>query len=350
MKGNAVRLVLVATALAAILQVLACSPASRSIQAESATKSLSAPIIIRFDSRFDQLVPPDAVVEKIADGFAWVEGPVWNRKEGYLLFSDVPNNSIFKWRPREDASVFLRTTGYSGSKPFQGREPGSNGLAFDPQGRLVFCQHGDRSISRLEKDGTRTTLVDRYQGKRINSPNDVVFRSNGDMYFTDPPFGLPKSYDDPSRELDFCGVYRLSKDGKLTLLITEALAPNGIAFSPDERTLYISDSKRTLWLAFDVREDGSLSKSRVLFDGAEVGKGKAGVADGLKVDEHGNIFGAAPGGLYVIAPDGALLGRFDFGTATGNCAWGEDGSTLFIASNTAIYRIRLNTRGAGWTE
>jgi gluconolactonase len=214
----------------------------------------------------------------------------------------------------------------------------------------VFCQHGDRSISRLEKDETRTTLVDRYQGKRINSPNDVVFRSNGDMYFTDPPFGLPKSYDDPARELDFCGVYRLSKDGKLTLQTTEALAPNGIAFSPDERTLYISDSKRTLWLAFDVKADGSLSKSRVLFDGADVGKGNPGVADGLKVDERGNIFGAAPGGLFVIAPDGALLGRFDFGTATGNCAWGEDGSTLFIASNTAIYRVRLNTRGAGWNE
>lgn len=333
-----------------LLQAQACAPANRITQAESATSSASTPIIIRFDPRFDQPVPRDAVVEKIADGFAWAEGPVWSRKDGSLLFSDVPNNSIFNWKPSEGVKVFLKTSGYTGAEPFQGREPGSNGLAFDPQGRLVFCQHGNRSISRLEKDGSRTIVVDRYQGKRINSPNDVVFKSDGDMYFTDPPFGLPKSYDDPARELDFCGVYRLSKDGRLTLMTKEALAPNGIAFSPDEKILYVSDSKRTLWLAFDVKPDGSLSKSRVLFDGAEAGKGKPGVADGLKVDARGNVFGAAPGGLFVIAPDGTLLGRFDFGTATGNCAWGEDGSTLFIASNTAVYRVRLNTRGAGWSE
>ena len=325
----------------------ACST-NASKPARSLAVSGGGVTISRLDARFDELVPREAVVERIADGFAWVEGPVWNHKDGSLLFSDVPNNSIFNWKPREGTSLFLKTSGYTGSRPFEGREPGSNGLAFDSQGRLVFCQHGDRSISRLEKDGSRTTLVDRYEGKRINSPNDVVFKSDGDMYFTDPPFGLPKSLDDPARELDFCGVYRLSKTGRLTLLTKEALAPNGIAFSPDEKTLYVSDSKRTLWLAFDVKKDGSLSKSRVLFDGADVGKGKPGVADGLKVDERGNIFGAAPGGLYVIAPDGTLLGSFDFGTATGNCAWGEDGSTLFIASNTAVYRIKLNTRGAGW--
>jgi gluconolactonase len=304
--------------------------------------------IIRLDSRFDQLVGADAVLEKIADGFAWVEGPVWNREGGFLLFSDVPNNSIFKWKAGEGVSLFLKSSGYTGTEPFPGREPGSNGLAFDTEGRLVFCQHGDRRISRLETDGSRTILVDRYLGKRINSPNDVVFRSNGDMYFTDPPFGLPGTFDDPNKELDFQGVYRLSTDGKLTLLTQEVQAPNGVAFSPDEKILYVSDSKRTVWLAFHVGKDGTLSTSRVLFDGSEVGKGKPGVADGLKVDAHGNIFGAAPSGLYVIAPDGTLLGRFDLGTATGNCAWGEDGSTLFITSNTAVYRIRLKTKGAGF--
>lgn len=286
-------------------------------------------------------------MEKLADGFAWVEGPIWNRAGGFLLFSDVPNNSIFKWKPGDGASLFLKPSGYTGAEPFPGREPGSNGLAFDSQERLVMCQHGDRRISRLEKDGKFTTLVDRYSGKRINSPNDLVFRSNGDLYFTDPPFGLPKAFD-PARELDFCGVYRLSKNGQLTLLTKEAQAPNGIAFSPDEKTLFVSDSRRTLWLAFDVKADGTLSKGRVLFDGTEVGKGKPGVADGLKVDAHGNIFGAAPGGLFVIAPDGTLLGRFDFGVATGNCAWGEDGSSLFIASNTALYRVRLTAKGAGF--
>ena len=304
--------------------------------------------IVRLDPRFDELVPRDAVLEKIAEGIAWAEGPVWNRSGGFLLFSDVPNNSILKWKPGEGVSLFLKPSGYTGTEPFQGKEPGSNGLTFDREGRLVFCQHGDRRISRLENNGGKTTLVDQYLGKRINSPNDLVFKSNGDLYFTDPPFGLPKSFDDPKRELDFCGVYRLGRDGKLTLLTKEVRAPNGIAFSPDEKILYVSDSKRSAWLAFDVKEDGTISNGRVLFDATQLAKGKPGVADGMKVDVHGNIFGAAPGGLYIIAPDGALLGRFDLGVATGNCAWGEDGSTLFIAANSTVYRIRLRTKGAGF--
>jgi len=192
-------------------------------------------------------------------------------------------------------------------------------------------------------------LADNYQGKRLNSPNDLVFRSNGDLYFTDPPFGLPKAFDDPGKELPYQGVYRLSPDGKLTLLTTEVKAPNGIAFSPDEKRLYVADSARALWFVFDVKADGNLSPGRVLFDGTEMAKGRPGVADSLKVDVHGNIFGAAPGGLFILSPEGQLLGRFDLGTATGNCAWGEDGSTLFITSNHLLYRVRLNTKGAGTT-
>jgi gluconolactonase len=243
----------------------------------------------------------------------------------------------------------VESSGYTGTQPFTGREPGSNGLTFDKEGRLVFCQHGDRRISRLEKNGTRTTLVDNYQGKRLNSPNDLIYKSNGDLYFTDPPFGLPKTFDDPKKELPFQGVYRLSRDGKLTLLTTEVKAPNGIAFSPDEKKLYVADSTRALWFVFDVKKDGTLSPGRVLFDGTEEAKGRPGVADSLKVDVFGNIFAAAPGGLFIIAPDGTLLGRFDLGTATGNCAWGEDGSTLFITSDTRVYRIRLKTHGVGTT-
>ena len=307
------------------------------------------PSITRLDPRFDQIVPATAALERVADGFAWAEGPVWSRVGNYLLFSDVPNNRIVKWKAGEQTSVFLQPSGYSGSEPFTGREPGSNGLTFDNEGRLVFCEHGDRRISRLEKDGTRTTLVDNYNGKRLNSPNDLVYKSNGDLYFTDPPFGLPQTFDDPQKQLSFQGVYRLSRDGKLTLLTTEVKAPNGIAFSPDEKRLYVADSARTLWFVFDVKTDGTLSPGRVLFDGTEVSKGRPGVADSLKVDAFGNIFAAAPGGLFVLAPDGALLGRFDLGTATGNCAWGEDGSTLFITSNSSVYRIRLNTKGAGTT-
>jgi gluconolactonase len=306
------------------------------------------PQIVRLDPRFDALVPKDAVVEKLADGFSWVEGPVWNRAEKFLLFSDIPNNAVMKWKEGEGISLFLKPSGYSGKEPFTGREPGSNGLTFDPKGRLVLCQHGDRRIARLEADGSKTTLVDRYQGKRINSPNDAILKSNGDMYFTDPPFGLPGAFDDPGKELDFQGVYRLSTDGKLTLLTKDLQAPNGIAFSPDEKILYLSDSGLRRWMAFDVKDDGAIANGRVLLDGTALGKDKPGAPDGMKVDKAGNIFSAAPGGIYVISPDGDLLGMFDFNQPTGNCAFGEDGSTLFVTANTAIYRVQLNTEGAGF--
>lgn len=309
----------------------------------------AAAVIVPFDPRFAGLVPKDALLEKVAEGFAWAEGPVWNRAEGFLLFSDVPNNAIIKWSSAEGASIFLKNSGYTGPEAFTGREPGSNGLTYDAAGRLVFCQHGNRSISRIEQDGSRTLLVDKYQGKRLNSPNDLVFKSNGDLYFTDPPFGLPKTYDDPKKELPFQGVYRLTSNGKLTLLTTEVKAPNGIAFSPDEKKLYVADSGRGMWFAFDVKSDGTISAGKILFDFNEQSKGRMGVADSLKVDIHGNIFAAAPGGILVLAPDGTLLGQFDLGTATGNCAWGEDGSTLFITSNSILYRIRLSTKGAGTT-
>jgi gluconolactonase len=310
------------------------------------------PIIRRLDPRFDQLVPRDAVLEKIVDDYDWVEGPVWVRDGKYLLFSDVVRNTIYKWKEGEGESVFLRPSGYTGQAPFTGPEPGSNGLALDPNGRLVFCQHGNRSISRREADGGITLLVDRYQGKRINSPNDLVFRSNGDLYFTDPPFGLPGTFNDPEKELPFQGVYRLRPDGTLDLLTRELSAPNGIAFSPNERTLYVSnaDHDRLVWLAFPVKVDGTLGPSRVLYDGTVSTRGRRGVADGMKVDARGNIFGAGPGGVYVIDPAGVLLGWFDFGGNVGNVAWGEGGSTLFIAANATIYRVRLSTTGAGFEQ
>ena len=331
------------------LFLVAVASSTQSPRSNASGNLAPAPAVVRLDPRLDQIVPADAMLEKIADGFAWAEGPVWNRAGKYLLFSDVPNNRIIKWKEGEGTSVFLQPSGYSGAEPFTGREPGSNGLTFDKEGRLVFCQHGDRRIVRREKNGTITTLADRYEGKRLNSPNDLIFKSNGDLYFTDPPFGLPKTFDDPEKELPFQGVYRLSAKGQLTLLTTEVNAPNGIAFSPDEKKLYVADSARALWFVFDVKKDGTLSPGKVFFDGAEISKGRPGVADSLKVDVYGNVYAAAPGGLFILASDGSLIGRFDTGTATGNCAWGEDGSTLFITSNTAVYRIRLLTRGVGTT-
>jgi gluconolactonase len=306
--------------------------------------------IVRLDPRFERLVPLDVKIEKIAGGHKWVEGPVWNRKEGYLLFSDVPDNSVYKWQYEKGESLFLKPSGYTGKKPFEGPEPGSNGLTYDPQSRLVLAEHGDRRIARLERTQRKTTLVDRYQGKRLNSPNDVVFKSNGDFYFTDPPFGLPKSFDDPRKELPFQGVYRYAKDGKLTLLTKDIKAPNGIAFSPDEKKLYVSNADPTnaVWMAYDIMPDGSIANGKVLFNATAWTKTKKGFPDGMKVDRKGNLFAAGPGGIYVIARDGTHLGSIETGVPTGNVAWGEDGSSLFITSNTNVYRLKLTTKGAAF--
>ena len=315
-----------------------------------AAKPIQQIDIVRLDPRFDKLVPQNVNIERIVSGRRWVEGPVWNRQEKYLLFSDVPTNSIVKWQEGKGTSVFLQQSGYTGKAPFDGPEPGSNGLAFDLDGRLVSAEHGDRRIGRLEKTGKKITLVDRFEGKRVNSPNDVVFKSNGDLYFTDPPFGLPKSYEDPRKETPFQGVYKYSKDGKLTLLTKDLRAPNGIAFSPDEKKLYISnaDPANAVWLVFDVNPDGTIVNRKVLFNGTAWAKTKPGVPDGMKVDREGNLFAAGPGGIHVISPDGKHLGSIETGVPTGNLAWGEDGSSLFITSNTNVYRLKLTTKGAGF--
>jgi gluconolactonase len=214
----------------------------------------------------------------------------------------------------------------------------------------VLAEHGDRRIARLEPDGRKTTLVDRYQGRRLNSPNDLVFTSNGNLYFTDPPFGLPKAFDDPAKELPFSGVFRLSAAGQVTLLTSELRAPNGLAFSPDERVLYVSnaDRARAVWMAYVVREDGSLGPGGVFFDATARAQTLKGAPDGMKADRDGHLFAAGPGGIYVLAPDGTHLGSLETGGVVSNVAWGEDGSVLYVTGDTAIYRIRLFTRGAGF--
>ena len=336
------RFLVLLAASVAVTQPISSSPVGN--------KQAGAEKIVRLDPRFDKLVPSNAQLEKIADGHKWVEGPVWNRKAGYLLFSDIPNNSIFKWKRVEGETLFLKPSGYTGAAPYEGREPGSNGLTYDSKGRLVLAEHGDRRIARVEADGKKTTLADRYEGKRFNSPNDLVYKSNGDLYFTDPPFGLPKLLSDPAKELDFCGVYRLSKDGKLTLLTKDVKLPNGIAFSPDEKTLYVTDvdPNHSVWMAFDVKADGTITNGRVFFDSTQFAKTKRGAPDGLKVDRQGNLFASGPGGIYVFAPDGTHLGTIETGVATANCAWGDDGTVLYIAADTAILRVKLATKGAGF--
>lgn len=305
--------------------------------------------IERLDPAFDKLVPPGAKIEVLAGGFEWTEGPVWDTKQACLLFSDIPRNQILKWKPGEGISVFMHPAGYTGNQQFSGSEPGTNGLAFDAEGRLVMCCHGDRAIKRLEKDGSLTVLADRYQGKRLNSPNDLVFHSNGDLYFTDPPYGLPKRYDDPARELDFCGVYRLKPDGTLTLLTREMTRPNGIGLSPDEKTLYVaqSDPQAAIWKKFPLHADGTLGKGEVLYDATEwVGK-RPGLPDGMVVDSAGNLWATGPGGVLVFRPSGKLIGRISTGEKTANCTFGEDGRTLFLTADMYLCRVRTNARGMG---
>ncbi len=306
-------------------------------------------VIIRNDPLFDQLVPRDAAVEKLLDGHQWTEGPAWDKKSGYLLFSDIPNNAIFKWQEGKGETLFMQPAGYSGKEPFTGREPGTNGLTFDSSGRLVACEHGDRRISRLEADGkTKTTIVDKFEGKRFNSPNDLVYSSKGDLYFTDPPYGLPKQMDDPARELDYCGVYLLNSKGKLSLLTREITRPNGIALSPDEKKLYVacSDPEKAVWMVYDLKPDGTVTNGKIFFDATEWARAKKpGLPDGMKVDMKGNLFATGPGGVHVFSPEGKLLGTFDTGVPTANVAWGNDGSTLYITANTTLLRVKLTTRG-----
>jgi gluconolactonase len=322
----------------------------------SAAETRTTGTIERLDPALDALVPPDAQMEIAIDGIQWCEGPLWIPDDGgFVICSDIPRNTIRRWDARSGASVYLTPSGYTGTTP-RGGESGSNGLTLDRQGRLILCQHGDRRIARMDAplaapEPKFVTLAERYDGKRLNSPNDAAVHSSGAIYFTDPPYGLEKNMDDPVKELDFQGIYRVTPDGQLTLLTKELERPNGIAFSPDEKTLYVANSHppRPIWMAYPVKDDGTLGEGRVFFDGAAlVAKGLKGLPDGMKVDQHGNIFAGGPGGILILSPDGKHLGTLLTGEPTGNCAFGEDGSTLFVASNHNLLRVRLSTKGQGF--
>jgi gluconolactonase len=307
--------------------------------------------VVRIDPQLDALIASDAKIEVLASGFVWAEGPVWIKEGGYLLFSDVPQNTVFKWSAKEGLTPFLKPSGFTGAGTY-GDEPGSNGLTLNRQGHLVLAEHGDRRISVMPLTGVgKRTIADNFQGKRFNSPNDVVQHSGGAYYFTDPPYGLPKKHEDPTREIDWFGVYRAAADGKVTLLTKDMTRPNGLAFSPDEKTLYVaqSDPGKAVIMAFPMLSDGSVGPGKVFYDATPMVKqGLPGLSDGLKVDANGNVWSTGPGGVLILSPVGKLLGRIDTGEATANCGWGDDGSTLYITADMYLCRIRTKTKGAGW--
>ena len=302
--------------------------------------------IVRLDPAVDAIAPKDAKVEKLAGGFQFTEGPIWH-PDGYLLFSDPNANTIYRWTPDGQISVFRAKSGYAGVDIGEYGQPGSNGLTLDPDGRLTIDEHGRRRVVRLEKNGVITVLADRFDGKRLNSPNDLVYKSDGSLYFTDPPFGLPKFFDDPRKELPFSGVFRVAKDGAIQLVTKDLTGPNGLAFSPDERFLYVDnwDVNRKVIMRYPVLADGSLGKGDVFLDVTKSHPGEQ-AWDGLKVDQMGNVYAAGPEGIWILSPNGQHLGTIKAAETPANFAWGdEDGRTMYITARTGLYRVRLNVPG-----
>jgi gluconolactonase len=301
------------------------------------------------EEKFNSIITPGTKIEKVADGFSFTEGPVWH-PDGYLLFSDPNTNTIYRYSPNDhNVTVYMSHSGYTGADIGEYGQPGSNGLAIDKEGRLVIDQHGNRRVIRIEKKGPVTVLADKIDGKRFNSPNDVVIKSDGTVYFTDPPYGLPHFYDDKRKELDYSGVYKI-KDGKVQLVSKDLGGPNGIAFSPDEKFLYVTNwdirdihRTKTIW-RYEVQPDGNLANGKIFFDFNFTEDDEA--LDGLKVDKLGNLFVSAPGGLWILSPDAKILGKIVTPERPANMTWGdEDGKTLYLTAHTSLYKIRVNTGG-----
>jgi len=300
--------------------------------------------VLRVDPAIDQIVPASPAIQKLAEGLVFTEGPVWIR-QGYLLFSDVPSNVIYKWTGDSKVEVFRKASGYNGTDAPAGAFIGSNGLTLDRQGRLIICEHGNGRVTRLEKDGKLTVLAGKYEGKRLNSPNDAVYKKDGALYFTDPPYGFVKQDEDPKKELKFNGVYRLA-GGKLQLLYRELTRPNGLAFSPDEKYLYVanSDPQRKIWMRFEVTSAGGLANGKVFYD--VTNQTADGLPDGMKIDQKGNLYCTGPGGVWIFSPAGKHLGTIQPPETPANLAWGDaDGRTLYITARKGLYRIMLQIPG-----
>ncbi len=315
---------------------------SKALPSSAAEASRGVGSIERIDPAFNALVPADAVIEKVAGGFGFTEGPLW-RPSGELWFSDLFANVTRALTPDGKDRVLIEEAGGKTSAP-PGSYAGPNGMAADKDGTVLVCQHNDRRIARIGKDLHLTGVIETFEGKRFNSPNDLVFRSDGSLYFTDPPFGLLKQNEDPAKELKFNGVFRYAH-GKVTAVIRDIALPNGIGFSPDQKILYVSDSdpKHKVWMRYDVADDGSVSNGRIFADATA--DTEDGVPDGLKLDSKGNLYGTGPGGVWVYSPEGKLLGKIKPPEIPANLAWGEDGKVLYMTARTGVYRIRLAVTG-----
>lgn len=305
--------------------------------------------IDRYDPAIDAIVPANARTEKLASGFTWSEGPVWIADGSYLLFTDVPGNTMYRWSEKDGVSVFLKPSGYAGTEKGIFREPGANGLFPDKPGSILLADHGNRWVARFDvKTKQKTPLATKFEGKRFNSPNDITRRKDGVIFFTDPPYGLEGLNESKHKELPFNGVYRIDLDGSVHLLDRDMTFPNGLALSPDERTLYVanSDPKRPIWMAFSLNDKGEVTGKRVFADSSDLmGKDSPGLPDGLRVTGNGTVFATAPGGVLVMDNAGKRLGRIRTGTAIANCAFGDDGRTLYMTSHQFLARIRLEIQG-----
>ncbi len=329
-----------ATLALALLSGCSKAPAPAADTAPAAPKGVGS--IVRLDPAMDTLFPKDAVIEKVGGGFGFTEGPLW-RPEGQLWFSDVTGNLVRSITPTGEVKVLIEKAGGETNAPV-GSFIGPNAMIATKDGLVLLCQHTNRRIVSLDKDLKQTVLVDKFEGKKFNSPNDLVYKSDGSLYFTDPPYGLLKQDEDPAKEIKFNGVFRL-KDGKLTAIIKDLTRPNGIAFSPDEKVLYISvsDEKKKVWMRYDVKEDGTVANGAVFAD--VTAETEAGLPDGMKVDSLGNVYGTGPGGVWVFNPQGKHIGTIKPGETPANVAWADDLKTMYITATTGVYRVKLSVAG-----
>lgn len=304
--------------------------------------------IERLDPALNSIINEDAQIEVIAEGHVWTEGPVWIPQYHMLLFSDIPPNKIYKWTEEKGVEEYLTPSGYTGTGPSNREEPGSNGLVLRKDNKLVLCQHGDRRVSVMDAPIDRpaptfTPIAYEYNGKKFNSPNDAVYASDGDLFFTDPPYGLPANADDSVKELPFQGVYKVTPAGEVSLLVDSLTRPNGIGLTPDQTTLVVanSDPEKAVWYEFELTPDDSLRNGRILYDATAETKSAKGLPDGLKFDRDGNLFASGPGGIWIFAPSGKLLGKIRVEESASNCALSEDNKTLFITNDDYVLRIRM---------